>query len=343
MHKDNTPNFQTKLSKLTYFNDFVNHAEEEKDELKKVKRSFTKNAEGTGTDIGNKTKYKYNKVTRKMDNDSLPEIQDDIKALDDLGAKDPKHKYKIVSNLHQESHDLSYGQPAPLDDLKANFRSWELDHNTEEDAEELSRILQERHPEVDGMKLRELAYDWCGCECNTNESSSNTKRFIKAFEEFSLDKDDMHIGLEQGTDVEFESPADTQSYMFFGNLETIERMTSEMLEMNQDEVNTLLNNGHNWAEDHISTAKEVISHVYDFLNNKFTNENHEMDHFEETENYMFFANIENIHDQVSELIELDHQDVDDLLLDGHDWAEDHIASAKEKISQVYDLLKSEIN
>jgi hypothetical protein len=35
MHKDNTPNFQTKLSKLTHFKDFLNKAEEEKDELQK--------------------------------------------------------------------------------------------------------------------------------------------------------------------------------------------------------------------------------------------------------------------------------------------------------------------
>jgi hypothetical protein len=362
MHKDNTPNFQTKLSKLTHFNDFMNHAEEEKDELKKVRRSFTKNAEGTGTDIGNKTKYKYNRVTRKMDDDSLPEIQDDIKALDDLGAKDTNHKYKIVSNLHQESA----GSVDVLDDLKSNFRSWEYDHDSIEDVEELTSMLKERHPGTDESKLRQMAMDWCGCEWQDGmgEPPIDTRsddrggwqdgmgkphwlgerKFIKKFENFGLDKEEMHIGLDNtSSEVGFESPAETQSYMFFGNLETIERMTSEMLEMNQDEVNTLLNNGHNWAEDHISTAKEVISHVYDFLINKFTNENHEMDHFEETENYMFFANIENIHDQVSELIELDHQDVDDLLLDGHDWAEDHIASAKEKISQVYDLLKSEIN
>jgi hypothetical protein len=357
MHRDSTPNFQTKLTKLTHFNDFINHADEEKEDLKKVKRSFTKNAEGSGTDIGNKTKYKYNRVTRKMDDDSLSEIKDDIKMLDDLVTKDKNHKYKIVSKLHQESA----GSIDVLDDLKSNFRSWRYNHDTIEYVEKLTSILKKRHPETDESKLKQMAIDWCGFECENDivEPTINKRsdyrggvvkphwlgerKFIKKFENFGLNKEEMHIGLDNtSSEVEFESPAKNQSYMFFENLKTIKRMTSEMLEMDQDKVNDLLNNGHNWAEDHISTAREAVSHVYDFLNNKLTNENHEMN-FKENENYMFFANIENIHNQVNELIELDYQIVNNLILNGHDWAEDHISSAKEKISQVYDLLKSKIN
>lgn len=361
MHKDNTPNFQTKLSKLTHFNDFINHSQEEKDELKKVKRSFTKNDSGTGTDIGNKTKYKYNRVTRKMDDDSLPEIKDDIKSLDNAGEKDTNHKYKIVSNLHQESVGVDV-----LDDLKSNFRSWEYDHNTIEDVEKLTSQLKDRHPEVDDSKLRQMAMDWCGCDYQDGmgEPPIDTRaddrggwqdgmgkphwlgeRYIKTFESFSGDgEEDLHnmqMQLEPPSQVEFESPADTQSYMFFGNLETIKRSVEEMLEMDHDKVNTLLNDGHNWAEDHVSTSKEMISHVYNFLMNH-VDESIETDDYVEGENYMFFANLENIHNSVTELLDLDHQDVDDLLLDGHDWAEDHIAAAKENLTQVHDFIKSEL-
>jgi hypothetical protein len=361
MHKDNTPNFQTKLSKLTHFKDFLNKAEEEKDELKKVSRSFTKNDNGAGTDIGNKTKYKYNKVTRKMDDMSKSEVEDDIKALDELGVEDTKHKYKIVSNLHQESVGVDV-----LDDLKSNFRSWEVDHDTIEHVEELTGLLKERHPEVDESKLRQMAMDWCdfawqdgageppidtrsddrgGWQDGMGKPSWLGERYIKTFESFSGDgEEDLHnmqIQLEPPSQVEFESPAETQSYMFFGNLETIQRNVEELLEMDHNKVNTLLNDGHNWAEDHISTSKEMISHVYNFLMNH-TDETNESEEYVESENYMFFANLENIHNQISDLLELDHQDIDDSLLDGHDWAEDHIAAAKENISQVYDFLKSEL-
>lgn len=133
-------------------------------------------------------------------------------------------------------------------------------------------------------------------------------------------------------EIAFENSNET-SYMFFNNLKTIASQTSEMINMNQKEVNSLLNKGHNWAEDHMSTAKETISHVYNFLKNDI-NEN--------ANNYMFFGNIKLINKMVRELISMDQNHIDNILSDEHDWAEDHIATAKENIQQVYELLKSKI-
>jgi hypothetical protein len=42
-----------------------------------------------------------------------------------------------------------------------------------------------------------------------------------------------------------------------------------------------------------------------------------------------------------DLLEMDSDVVDELLNHGHDWAEDHIASPKEDLQQVYELLKTE--
>jgi len=50
------------------------------------------------------------------------------------------------------------------DDLKANFRSWEMDHDNEEDANELFGILVGRHPNQHPELLRERAYEWVGYE-----------------------------------------------------------------------------------------------------------------------------------------------------------------------------------
>lgn len=59
---------------------------------------------------------------------------------------------------------------------------------------------------------------------------------------------------------------------------------------------------------------------------------------QETENYMFFENLKQIHWQTEKLMSLDPQMIDQLLHDGHDWAEDHLATAKESIDQVFHFI-----
>jgi hypothetical protein len=56
--------------------------------------------------------------------------------------------------------------------------------------------------------------------------------------------------------------------MFFSNLEQIHRQTGLLLEKNEDELQKILENGHDWAQDHIATAKESIDQVFDFLMNE---------------------------------------------------------------------------
>jgi hypothetical protein len=58
------------------------------------------------------------------------------------------------------------------------------------------------------------------------------------------------------------------NYMFFGNLEQIKRQCELLLQLDQNEVNEMLNNGHDWADDHVSSAKENIDQVFDFLMNE---------------------------------------------------------------------------
>ena len=54
-------------------------------------------------------------------------------------------------------------------------------------------------------------------------------------------------------------------YMFFSNLEQIKKQVEELLTLNEDEVTEILENGHDWAQDHLATAKESIDQVYEFL------------------------------------------------------------------------------
>ena len=55
------------------------------------------------------------------------------------------------------------------------------------------------------------------------------------------------------------------NYMFFSNLEQMKDQIEELLRMDRYMVDEILNDGHNWAADHITTSKDDIEEVYNFL------------------------------------------------------------------------------
>lgn len=105
-YNPNDPNYQTKNSRVLNFNDFEENIGKEKEELKKVNRSFKK-PDSENQTPGN-TKFKYNKVTHKIDTLSKAEVEDDIDAIEDMGVKDKGHKYQIVESngLNLESEGI---------------------------------------------------------------------------------------------------------------------------------------------------------------------------------------------------------------------------------------------
>ena len=62
---------------------------------------------------------------------------------------------------------------------------------------------------------------------------------------------------------------------------------------------------------------------------------------EETENYMFFSNLKQIARQCQMLLEMDEEMIDQILQDGHDWADDHVSEAKTNMDQVFDFIMNE--
>jgi hypothetical protein len=59
------------------------------------------------------------------------------------------------------------------------------------------------------------------------------------------------------------------------------------------------------------------------------------------ENYMFFSNLEQMKRQIDSLLEMDPGMVDEIIQNGHDWADDHISEAKTNMDQVFDFLMNE--
>jgi len=62
---------------------------------------------------------------------------------------------------------------------------------------------------------------------------------------------------------------------------------------------------------------------------------------EESERYMFFSNLQQMRRQCNLLLDLDKDMVENILKNGHDWAQDHIAEAKNNMDQVFDFLMNE--
>jgi hypothetical protein len=60
-----------------------------------------------------------------------------------------------------------------------------------------------------------------------------------------------------------------------------------------------------------------------------------------SQRYMFFSNLEQMRRQCDLLLDLDHNMIESILDDGHDWAQDHIAEAKNNMDQVFDFLMNE--
>ena len=64
-------------------------------------------------------------------------------------------------------------------------------------------------------------------------------------------------------------------------------------------------------------------------------------HEEKSSRYMFFSNLEQMKRQCEMLLSLDQNMVESILDHGHDWAQDHIAEAKNNMDQVFDFIMNE--
>lgn len=101
-------------------------------------------------------------------------------------------------------------------------------------------------------------------------------------------KNSKKLNLAKTTKGLKESHDETQNYMFFNNLEHICRMVTEIDEMSQEQVDSMLSD-HDWASDHMSRSFESISHVYHWLKATMNGEEYSVpDSILHTENLDFY-------------------------------------------------------
>jgi hypothetical protein len=72
-----------------------------------------------------------------------------------------------------------------------------------------------------------------------------------------------------------------KNYMFFKNLYTMKRCIDEIMAMDKEQVDEMIERGHDWASDHISSSKDDLQEVCDWL--RYEIDNHEGEEGEEGE------------------------------------------------------------
>ena len=63
----------------------------------------------------------------------------------------------------------------------------------------------------------------------------------------------------------------------------------------------------------------------------------EIKEHQETQNYMFFGNLQTMKRLIDEMLEMDESKVDEILKE-HNWALDHIATSKDDVEEVFNFL-----
>ena len=60
----------------------------------------------------------------------------------------------------------------------------------------------------------------------------------------------------------------TENYMFFSNLKQMQRQIEFLMEIDPQVIDMILQNGHDWADDHVTEAKTNMDQVFDFIMNE---------------------------------------------------------------------------
>jgi hypothetical protein len=56
--------------------------------------------------------------------------------------------------------------------------------------------------------------------------------------------------------------------MFFSNLKQMHRQIEFLMEIDPQVIEMILQNGHDWADDHVTEAKTNMDQVFDFIMNE---------------------------------------------------------------------------
>ena len=176
---------------------------------------------------------------------------------------------------------------------------------------------------------------------------------IISFDDFSkrakkLSEEDLILPISMGhskpSNGHEKVDGDHQYYMFFQNLVSIKHYIDEILENNPDDIDACLKNGHDWAADHIATAKDDIQEVAEWLMSELHGDDMDQDDEEDDEEDDEDTEDEEGEDDDSEEEGSDEEDeeVEDEEGEGDDEEDDDYEEeeeVEEDLADMYDYRK----
>ena len=112
-----------------------------------------------------------------------------------------------------------------------------------------------------------------------------------------------------GGEEEGHHEGEEKNYMFFKNLYTMKRCIDEIMAMDKEQVDEMIEKGHDWASDHISSAKDDLQEVSDWLRYEIDNHDDEEGHDDHEDHDDITVDVEGDDDQVE--IEDDEEEESD--------------------------------
>jgi hypothetical protein len=221
----------------------------------------------------------------EFDNDAMKAAMSDMKAsgeeFEELGAskfeKDPKFAEKFKSALNRANLEL----PSDEEEVErlAQIVKGRNDHEGRFGKGSLNETDIEHIKDANGkpIKLKSPVQHESGVNGYVERfmvgDDKNMLVKVTWIEDSNVDKLNPVVSPEKLIVKENmmemnEEAYEASRYMFFGNLEQIRRQAGLLLDLDEDKINEILENGHDWAQDHIATAKESIDQVFDFLMNE---------------------------------------------------------------------------
>jgi len=134
--------------------------------------------------------------------------------------------------------------------------------------------------EIDDMdSIQEIGFIISNKDWSNRDEFSTKQKIYREIQKHIDDKamvNDLNtlFGTTVGDSIIFRSTnrslneVELENYMFFSNLKQMKRQIEMMMEMDPVMVDSILQNGHDWADDHISEAKNNMDQVFDFLKNE---------------------------------------------------------------------------
>jgi hypothetical protein len=206
--------------------------------------------------------YKPGRVISEQDFDYTTDNYLDVTEIDEEGKRYPERQVRHKeTNKIVGSHKKGVGftPTSQGGELGFEFHPTDIPHKTRLAGTEIGDFDYEdddfvfKMPPYDDDEMDEgYGYD--------DVDETNPDDVEDDFVDFDLDDED-------DTLFEQEEP-ETDRYMFFSNLEQIHRQMGVLLEKDPEMIHSILENGHDWAQDHIATAKESIDQVFDFIMNE---------------------------------------------------------------------------